>query len=251
MKEKTFGIERVVFLVSFIFIGAAFVVTLFAPIDPKSIIPHSREVVLVVHAICSLTCLFLVIKPVFPVSIAVLLVESGITMNITYEQLGIFLFYVCVILMSAKGKLIDKTVLKLSILFGYHAITLGLILTHGLDKFIIALGSSVLFFVVSLWLYSILKAKVACFMPTSVTDNSVIDKQAGSKLSLSNYKLTDRQKNMILDNLHNNLSYKELSDKYYVSLSTVKKDFTEVFQVFGVTKLEELHLLLLRYQVSM
>jgi len=55
---------------------------------------------------------------------------------------------------------------------------------------------------------------------------------------------------MILDNIQNNLSYKQLSEKYFVSVSTVKKDFSEVFQVFEVTKLEELHLLLLRYQVS-
>jgi len=248
---KKFGYDRLVFLVSFIFIGAAFIVTWFAPVDPLCIFPHSREVVLVVHGICTLTCLFLVIKPVFQVSVAVLLVESFITMNITYEQLGIFLFYVCVILLFAQRKLVTHFVLKMVLLFTYHLAGLFCILSHGLDKFIIAFGSSALFFVVSLWLYDILKAKVACFMPTTVKDNSVITgKQLGSKISLSEYKLTERQKDMILDNIQNNLSYKQLSEKYFVSVSTVKKDFSEVFQVFEVTKLEELHLLLLRYQVS-
>ena len=54
----------------------------------------------------------------------------------------------------------------------------------------------------------------------------------------------------ILDNLHENCSYKDLSEKYFVSLSTVKKDFSELFKIFGVTKLEELHLLLLQYKVT-
>lgn len=251
MKEKKFGIDRIVFLVSMIFIGTAFVVTIFAPVDPASLIPHSREVVLIIHGICTLTCLFLVIKPCFPVAITVMLVESLITMNITYEQLGIFLFYVCLILLYAKGKMSKKLILKTVLLFIYHLISLLGILSHGLDKFIIAFGSSVFFFTISFWVYDILKAKIACFMPVTVTENTVLTgKLSGSKLSLSDYKLTDRQKNMILDNLQNNLSYKELSDKYYVSLSTVKKDFTDIFQVFGVSKLEELHLLLLRYQVS-
>ena len=43
---RKIGIERIVFLVSAIFIGAAFVVTWFAPEDPLCFIPHSREVVL-------------------------------------------------------------------------------------------------------------------------------------------------------------------------------------------------------------
>ena len=44
--------------------------------------------------------------------------------------------------------------------------------------------------------------------------------------------------------------YKELSEKYYVSISTVKKIFADIFKVFEVNNIEELRLLLLQYQVE-
>ena len=46
------------------------------------------------------------------------------------------------------------------------------------------------------------------------------------------------------------MSYKEISEKYYVSISTVKKIFAEVFKIFNVSNIEELRILLLQYQVK-
>lgn len=54
----------------------------------------------------------------------------------------------------------------------------------------------------------------------------------------------------MFDYINNGLNYKDLSDKYYVSLSTVKKEFTDIYKIFNVTKLEELHILLLQYVVD-
>lgn len=251
MEHKKMTIERVVFLVSFLFISAAFVLTLFNPEDPESLIPYSKYVVLVVHGICALTCLFLVIKPVFSLSILVLLIESFITLNITYEQLGVFLFYVCYILLFCNGSLVHKFVTKTFFLFLFHLISLLGVISHGITKFVIAFGSSIFFLVMLLWIYNILKVRFSCIIPSAVTQNSLLkNKQPGSQLILSEFELTERQKNMILDNLQNNLSYKDLSEKYFVSLSTVKKDFSEIFRVFSVAKLEELHLLLMQYQVN-
>ena len=249
-KSKKLTIERVVCLVAGILIASACVSEYFSSGDIYSIIPNSRIVDMIIHGICASCCFFFVFKPVFPMIIGVCLVESFVTMNITYEQLGVFLFYVSYILLYCKGYLVKNYITKTLILSAYHIICIACVWTHGPVKFCITLGSSAMFCVFYIWVYDILKAKLSCIFPVSVSNNPVIkNKQPGSKVFLSEYGLTERQINMILDNLQNNLSYKELSEKYYVSISTVKKDFSEVFQVFNVGKLEELHLLLLSYQV--
>ena len=96
-----------------------------------------------------------------------------------------------------------------------------------------------------------MKAKLSCFIPNNVANNDVLNgKQPGSRIKLSDYSLTERQITFVLENVHNNLSYKDISDKYNVSVSLVKKVFSEVYKVFNVSKLEELRILLLQYQIE-
>jgi len=84
-----------------------------------------------------------------------------------------------------------------------------------------------------------------------IMENSTIgSKIPGTELKLSDYDLTERQVNFIYDYINNNLTYNDLTEKYYVSLSTVKKEFADVFKIFGVTKNDELKLLLLQYVVE-
>ncbi len=96
-----------------------------------------------------------------------------------------------------------------------------------------------------------LKAKLSCLFPQNVGENNtIIGKPAGSTISLSDYNLNDRQCTFVIENIHNKLSYKEISEKYFVSISTVKKIFAEVFKIFNVSNIEELRILLLQYQVK-
>ena len=46
-------------------------------------------------------------------------------------------------------------------------------------------------------------------------------------------------------------SYTDLSKKYYVSTSTVKKEMSDAFHLIGVKNLEELRLLLLQYHIKL
>ena len=96
-----------------------------------------------------------------------------------------------------------------------------------------------------------LKAKLSCLFPQNVRENNtIIGKPAGSTISLSDYNLNERQITFLMEHLHNKMSYKELSEKYFVSLSTVKKIFADIFKIFNVSNIEELRLLLLQYQVK-
>ena len=102
-----------------------------------------------------------------------------------------------------------------------------------------------------MWIYTILKAKLSCLFPQNVRDNnSVIGKPAGSAISLKDYNLNERQRLFVMEHIYNKLSYKEISEKHFVSISTVKKIFAEVFRIFEVSNIEELRILLLQYQVT-
>ena len=136
-------------------------------------------------------------------------------------------------------------------MFFFHMITIGLTYNHGIKYMLISAGYSVFCFAFYLWIYSNLKAKFSCLFPQNVRDNNtIIGKPAGAVISLSDYNLNERQSNFVLENIHNKLSYKEISEKYFVSLSTVKKIFAEVFKIFEVSNIEELRILLLQYQVK-
>ena len=72
----------------------------------------------------------------------------------------------------------------------------------------------------------------------------------GDVVSLSTYGLTGRQISLVLDYIYNQTSYKELGEKYGLGLSTIKREFSIVFKIFGVSKIEDLKMLLLQYQLT-
>ena len=116
---------------------------------------------------------------------------------------------------------------------------------------LIDIGYSVFCYSFYLWIYSILKAKFSCLIPKNVRENNtIIGKPAGSVIKLSDYNLNERQRTYLMEHIHNKLSYKEIGEKYFVSLSTVKKIFADIFKIFNVSNIEELRLLLLQYQVE-
>ena len=63
------------------------------------------------------------------------------------------------------------------------------------------------------------------------------------------FGLTKRQINFLKDYMYTKLSYKEIAEKYVVSISTVKKDMTDIFSIFGVQNKNELTLLLSQYKL--
>ena len=179
------------------------------------------------------------------------MLESELTILTNYEELGIFFFYAAIILILSKDLFINRTRKRIFALFIVHLITLVLSYTHGIKYMLISIIYSIFFFAFYLWIYYGLKAKLSCLFPQNVRENNaIIGKPAGSTISLSDYNLNERQRSFVMDNIYNKLSYKEISEKYFVSISTVKKIFAEVFKIFDVSNIEELRLLLLQYQVK-
>ena len=253
MFEKKINYERVVSVVGFFFILGATVFSLFLNGDPESIIQKvadTKIVIPVVHIICALATLVLVISYRDVLLISILMTESTLTILTRYEQLGTFFFYAVILLILLKGSFSKKNIITISILFVVHIVTLLLTYPHGWDHTFIAFGNSAFNLVFYIWIYILLKQKFSSCLPPNIVENkTIINKEPGSTIRLADYKLTERQYQFVLENINNNLSYNEISEKYFVSLSTVKKVFAEVFRIFNVTKIEELRQLLHQYKV--
>lgn len=254
MKINGNSVERVVPVVGFLFLLISTIASFFLSGDKNSILEtfgDSQIIVRTVHVICTALCAFLIIKPKPTGIVIILMVESILTILTNYTQLGIFFYYGCVCLILCK-ELYPR--FKKPILFGsfiIHLFSLSLTYTHGIPKMCISFFSSIFYLVFFFWIYSLLKARLSCHLLKNVIQNEKLgDKKKGEELSLSAYNLSNRQIQLVLDNIYNNLSFRELSEKYYVSISTVKSEFVGVYKIFGVSKLEELRLLLLQFQVT-
>ena len=256
MDKNRINSERVVAVVGLVFLLIAAITSLLFNGDPRSIIEKVADTSIVIPVV-HFFCVFLAViynirlKPLY--LIAILLIESEITILTNYEELGIFFFYATLIYILCTDLFVEKKkkTRHLSIMFGIHIITLCLSYTHGVKGMIVAIGYSCFCFAFYMWIYSILKAKLSCLIPKNVRENDIfIGKPAGSTIKLSDYNLSERQRTFIMEHFHNKMTYKELSEKYFVSVSTVKKIFADTFKVFNVSNIEELRLLLLQYQVE-
>jgi len=254
MNRNRINSERVVAVVGFVFLLIATIMSILLNGDPRSIIEKllpTAILIPVVHIFCLILTLVCIIKPSVYLMITIFLVESELTILTSYEELGIFFFYAALILLLCRDIFSNRKKQYIYILFFFHILTLVLSYTHGVKITVIAIGYSMFCFAFYLWVYSILKAKFSCLFPQNVRENNaIIGKPAGAVISLSDYNLNERQCTYVLENIHNKLSYKEISEKYFVSISTVKKIFAEVFKIFEVSNIEELRILLLQYQVK-
>ena len=254
MKKNRINSERVVAVIGLVFLIVAAIVSLMLNGAPKSIIEKiapTKVVIPVVHFICvGLALVFLITQNIY-VMISIFALESELTILTNYEELGIFFFYAALILILCKDLIKDKPRKKIIWMFLVHLVTLVLTYTNGLVYMLVDISYSLFCFAFYMWIYYTLKAKLSCLFPQNVRENNtIIGKPAGSTISLSDYNLNERQRTFVIENIHNKLSYKEISEKYFVSISTVKKIFAEVFKIFNVSNIEELRILLLQYQVK-
>lgn len=253
MKRNKINVERVVSVFGFLFLIAATILGFFLDGDKNSIIEKVADTTIVipaVHGICALIIFISIFvqKDVFLIS--TLMIESTLTILTKYEQLGIFFFYAIILLILCKGNRGRKNKILITVLFCIHFSTILLTYTHGWHHTIIDLFNSVFCMLFYFWLYLLIKERMSAFLPKSIVENQTVNaKEPGAMIKLSDYNLNERQRNFVLANLNENLSYAEISEKYFVSVSTVKKVFAEVFRIFNVSKLDELRILLLRYKV--
>lgn len=259
MKTNKTHMERVIASVGSIFVFVSFLASIFLDGDKNSILelipirfnghPFTSILLPVLHGTTFIIGLSCVIKPGIKREYTVLLVESCITILTNYEQLGIFFFYVAVVLIIIDFQFSKKAFIISYILCVIHVICILLIYTHGWAVTFVALFTSFFYGTFFISIYKFLKSEF-CLVPANVTENEILKTVRGKTLSLSDFKLSERQINLVYDCLNDSLNYKDLSEKYFISVSTVKKDFTDVFHVFNVDNLNELKMLLIQFQIT-
>ena len=254
MELKKVKYERATSIISFLFVFSVFIgniVIISLNAEPKIIIPAIRYCIPVIHGICSILSFIIIFKFSYAILFSMLQLESIICIITKLEILGIFFYFISIFLIFLIYYQTKPVKYIVCISYAIHIFLLGCTFTYGWQNFLLNVFTSCYMFVLFLWVYNLLKVKFSCFKPSMIMNNSTIgEKIPGTKLKLSDYNLSERQISFTLDFINNNLSYNDLTEKYYVSLSTVKKEFAEVFKIFGVTKNDELKLLLLQYVVE-
>lgn len=224
---------------------------IFSGQSSNRVIPYSNFVIPVIHGFVFLASIFLCFKYNYLLQYYLFQIESIVCILSSIQALGIFLFHASeiILLINRYEKKDCKKYLIISL--AIHILSLLITFFDSWTYGLVYLFASMFMLFVFCWFYELLKIRFSCFTPATVKENSVLSNvKHGSNIFLSDYGLSERQINFIYDYINNDLNYKDLSDKYFVSISTVKKEFTDVYKIFNVTKLEELHILLLQYIVD-
>jgi hypothetical protein len=245
-----FSNRRTMEILGFSVLAAATVLSIIFPVDPRTLIPFPRITVPLINGICTMLCIPLIINPGYSsLEITVLFVQSISTVMTGNEILGAFLYSAMVIILFCGGMFKKHGRVKILILIlSWNCILPGVI-PYGPARVITAYTVSFFMTVFYACTYEKLKVMLVQLLPPQHKSDAISFPAPGRELYLSKYGLSDRQIKFTLEYLKGGINYRSLSTKYYVSVSTVKKDMAAIFRVFGVSDREELHIFLLQYIV--
>ncbi|MBR1639888.1 MAG: hypothetical protein IJ688_10930 [Treponema sp.] len=250
--KRFFTEERILDLGGFLILSVAAVISLMVEAETRTILPAPEITIPVINSLCALAAL---VQFFFPnkhiISYSVMLIQSVSTILTGYETLGVFLFTALIILMFCNKDLRNHFYAKFIPLLAVLLLSLFGVLPFGLFRFILAFAESVFFLSFYFCIYKKLENLLSSIAPAfrSAEKLNISLPEAGQTILLSDLGLNERQQNFIFDILNSNSSYNDLSQKYYVSTSTVKKEMADAFRLVGVKNLEELRILLLQYRV--
>lgn len=257
IKQK-FSAARVMCFFAFLVLLCAAVMSYKHPREKNTIIPFQDISIFAINSVSAVIALALTFKPsVWQAQVFLLFIQACTTTLTGYNTLGTFLYSAFIILCFANGFFKTKVRLKISCIliawiavligYGYYAIQWG---TRGVMYIHISIATSLFFFAFYFYVYKKLETLLVPLVPAKPQKSDIKLPQQGTSLYLSNYGLTERQTNLVLEYLSSEKTYSELAKQFYISESTVKKDMTEIFEKFNVQNIKDLHILLLQYFVK-
>lgn len=259
--KKIITPARVMCFLAFVVLVAASVMSYNHTPKQVPVLPKPEYTVFCINVITAVFCGILVFFPHnWKCQCSILLIQSISTALTGYEVLGTFLYAALSILLFVNG--FFKTHIKekihiIGFIWAFVMVGYGVFcirnedsLHKGVQRMLLEITISVFFFGFYYYVYKKLEALLVTLVPAKPVINPDLNlPKIGSELKLSNYGLTERQVNLVLEYLSTQNNYEALGEKFFISKSTVKKDMTEVFNKFGVCNLKDLHILLLQYIV--
>lgn len=228
------------------------------PREKHTVIPKQDVTVFVINSVSAAIALALTFKPsVWQAQVFLLFIQAVSTTLTGYNNLGTFLYSAFIILCFANGFFKTKVRLKITCIlvvwiavlvgYGYYALQWGV---RGIMYIHISVATSLFFFAFYFYVYKKLETLLVPLVPVKPLKSDIKLPPKGTTLHLSKYGLTERQIDFVMEYLASQKMYKELANQFFVSVSTVKKDMAEVFEIFNVQNIKDLHILLLQYFVE-
>ncbi len=254
MKEHKLVMGRLINIFSFLYASVLSVVCIVMQIKgivPEQFGPIALIAVPAIHVLTSLVLIYLIIKDNLFIKFALFQIESLVAIYTGFEAIGMFLFYSSIFFLYIFYFSENKNFYHILGFYIIHIFFLVIEPSADVSTKIVNIPASFFMMLMFIYFYEILQNKFSSFVPKAIALNSNIsDKNPGDIVKLSDYNLTERQINFVYDYIMDNLSYNDLSEKYFVSLSTVKKEFADTYKVLGVSKLSELKILLLQFKIE-
>lgn len=243
--------KRNFFIASFIILTTASVLSFILPPETRSIIPIPEFSIPVINTTCAILAFITIFRMDWiHLQYSILLIQTITTTLTGYETLGAFLFTALLIKMFCDGELKKHMMGKIVFISVLWAISILGLYPFGLARVILTYVALLFFAAFYYYVYIELKTILKPLLPASTVNTATILPEPGETISLSEYGLTERQINFIWDYLMEGVTYKDLVEKYYVSLSTVKAEMARAFKTFGVNNKEDFRVLMLQYKLE-
>ena len=244
--------ERLMILFAAIVQLIGFVISITIEDFSKSFLPYFNVIVPVVNITCSAICFFLVFFQRFRLLQSLVLFVQGIIMtlnNIIF--LGIYLYYFGIVLLFCNGYLKNNKTVKITVCLIPLFLSFIPISYTNIHTFYMTFAFSL--FLCFSYFYIYVKTKQNLFELFPFLANKISSKQlpeAGSKLHLSEYGLTERQIKILIEFINDSENYKTISEHLILSISTVKQEMAAICKYFDVKNIEVLRLLLQQYELE-
>ena len=250
MKASFFYSRRIYLFFSFLLLLVASFLSFVLPPETRSIIPHTEIVIPCINSLCALLALFFIFKPdYYKGQYAVLFLQSISTIMTGYETLGIFLYMSLIILLLCDGQFKKNIHRKIAFLISIWALSILSLIPFGWNRVLLSYFTLLFFIAFYNFIYIKLRYMLSPLLPKKKEDGSKLFPPPGSNLKLEDYGVSERQKVFAMDCINENLSYKEISQKHFVSISTVKAEMACLFKCLGVKNREDLRFFLFQYNL--
>ena len=243
--------EIIMIFTAFVLLTAATILSIINDNDIPTIIPFHTITVPIINGLSAFACFILFfIKTNIPIQCGILFVQGICTSLTGYEVLGAFLYSSMLIILFCDGYFVTNAKRKITFFIIFWIITVLSLLPFSLQRFILELLVSAFFAGFYSHIYKKLESHLSVFIPFHTgIENMMNLPERGSEINLQDFKLTERQIILLKEYMEHRTSYKDMAEKYILSLSTVKKEMACICSAFKVKNMQDLYFILSQYVI--